>query len=160
MIAMTKSLSLPVQGMTCVSCVSHVEGALKELPGVSNVAITLATNKASLTYDPDRLTLAEMARAVVDVGYRVPFAELTLDVTGISSLLRADLFANCYRSGPALPAGSQPVWRLSTCGKDWRNRVGWAAQLDCEHARGHRPRQKAGAWPRAALNLKMERFLA
>src|SRR5574341_737624 len=33
MTATTKSLSLPVQGMTCASCVSHVEGALKELPG-------------------------------------------------------------------------------------------------------------------------------
>jgi len=84
MTATTKSLSLPVQGMTCASCVSHVEGALKELPGVSNVVVNLGTNKASLMYDPARATLADMARAVDDVGYAVPTAELTLGVRGMT----------------------------------------------------------------------------
>ena len=84
MTASTKSLSLPVQGMTCASCVAHVEGALKELPGVGNVVVNLATNKASLTYDPVRVTLADMARAVDDVGYTVPTAELTLGVRGMT----------------------------------------------------------------------------
>src|SRR3990172_4556181 len=84
MTATTKSLSLPVQGMTCASCVAHVEGALKELPGVENVVVNLATNKASLTYNPTRVTLADMARAVDDVGYTVPTAELTLDVRGMT----------------------------------------------------------------------------
>jgi Cu+-exporting ATPase len=84
MTATTKSLSLPVQGMTCASCVSHVEGALKELSGVENVVVNLGTNKASLMYDPARVTLADMARAVDDVGYAVPTAELTLDVRGMT----------------------------------------------------------------------------
>ncbi|MBI3243179.1 MAG: copper-translocating P-type ATPase [Chloroflexi bacterium] len=84
MTSIAKSLSLPVQGMTCASCVSHVEGALKELPGVSNVVVNLGTNKAGLTYDPAHVTLADMARAIDDVGYRVPTAELTLDVRGMT----------------------------------------------------------------------------
>jgi Cu+-exporting ATPase len=84
MTSIAKSLSLPVQGMTCASCVSHVEGALKELPGVSNVVVNLGTNKASLSYDPARVTLADMARAIDDVGYSVPTAELTLDVRGMT----------------------------------------------------------------------------
>ena len=84
MTSIAKSLSLPVQGMTCASCVSHVEGALKELPGVSNVVVNLGTNKASLTYDPARATLADMARAIDDVGYSVPTAELNLDVRGMT----------------------------------------------------------------------------
>lgn len=79
-----KSLSLPVQGMTCASCVSHVERALKELPGIEGVAVNLATNKASLTYDPSRVTLGEMARAVDGVGYAVPTTELTLEVRGMT----------------------------------------------------------------------------
>ena len=84
MTATTKSLSLPVQGMTCASCVSHVEGALKELDGISDVVVNLATNKASLTYDPARVTMADMTRAVDDVGYGVPSAELTFDVRGMT----------------------------------------------------------------------------
>ncbi|MEW5987587.1 MAG: heavy metal translocating P-type ATPase [Chloroflexota bacterium] len=79
-----QSLTLPIQGMSCASCVSHVEGALKELPGVTNVAVNLATNKASLTYDPGRATLANMIHAVDEVGYAVPTAELTLQVTGMT----------------------------------------------------------------------------
>ncbi len=77
-------LSLPISGMTCASCVSHVENALKELPGTSNVVVNLATNKANLSYDPQRVKLDDMRRAVEDVGYAVPTAELTLDVRGMT----------------------------------------------------------------------------
>ena len=84
---MTKALSeltLPISGMTCASCVSHVEGALKELPGVSNVTVNLATNKASLSYDPQHVKLDDMRRAVDDVGYAIATAELTFDVSGMT----------------------------------------------------------------------------
>ncbi len=80
----TKSLSLPVHGMTCASCVSHVEGALKDLPGIGDVAVNLGTNKATLTYDPMRVSVRQMARAVLEVGYSVPNAELSLDVHGMT----------------------------------------------------------------------------
>jgi Cu+-exporting ATPase len=84
---MTETLSeltLPISGMTCASCVSHVEGALKELPGTSNVVVNLATNKANLSYDPERVKLDNMRRAVEDVGYAITTAELTLDVRGMT----------------------------------------------------------------------------
>jgi Cu+-exporting ATPase len=77
-------LSVPVEGMTCASCVSHVEGALRELPGVSDVAVNLATGKASLAIEPGSSSLADIQRAVADVGYRVPIAEVTLEVRGMT----------------------------------------------------------------------------
>ncbi len=77
-------LTLPISGMTCASCVAHVEGALKELPGVSQVVVNLATNKASLKYDPQRVNLSDMKRAVEGVGYAIATAELTLEVRGMS----------------------------------------------------------------------------
>ena len=80
----TLTLTLPISGMTCASCVSHVEGALKELPGVDHVNVNLATNKASLVYNPQQVGLADMQRAVEDVGYSVPTTELTLDVRGMT----------------------------------------------------------------------------
>ena len=96
---MTQTLSdltLPISGMTCASCVSHVEGALKELPGVSNVAVNLATNKANLSYDPQRVNLTDMWRAVEDVGYAVLTAELTLDVSGMTlRQAQGDACASC-----------------------------------------------------------------
>jgi len=80
----TLSLALPISGMMCASCVSHVEGALKELPGTSNVVVNLATAKASLEYDPQLVKLPDMQKAVADVGYAVPTSELTLDVRGMT----------------------------------------------------------------------------
>ena len=62
-------LALPISGMTCASCVSHVEGALKDLQGVTNVVVNLATNKANLSYDPQLVKVDDLRRAVDDVGY-------------------------------------------------------------------------------------------
>lgn len=78
------SLVLPIIGMSCASCVDHVEQALKELPGISQVAVNLATNRANLTYDAARVTAADMVGAVEDVGYGVDTAELILDVRGMT----------------------------------------------------------------------------
>src|SRR3990172_7922287 len=75
---------LPIQGMTCASCVAHVEGALKELPSVENVVVNLGTNKSSLSYVPVRVSLTDMIRAVDDVGYLVPAADITLAVRGMT----------------------------------------------------------------------------
>ena len=80
----SESLTVPVEGMTCASCVSHVEKALRELPGVSGVAVNLATGKATMAMEPGRASLADIQRAVADVGYSVPEAEVTLDVRGMT----------------------------------------------------------------------------
>lgn len=79
-----KQVSLPVQGMTCTSCVAHVESALSNLPGVESVVVNLAANKAKVTFDPQRLTLAQMAQVVSDVGYEVPTEQATLTVSGMT----------------------------------------------------------------------------
>jgi len=70
--------------MTCASCVSYVEGALREIPGVSQVAVNLGTNKASLVYEAGRVKLGDMQRAVEDVGYSITTEELTLEVRGMT----------------------------------------------------------------------------
>jgi Cu+-exporting ATPase len=79
-----QTITLPISGMSCASCVSHVEGVLKELPGVSQVVVNLGTNKASLEYDPQRARIVDMKRAVEDVGYDIPTSEITLEVRGMT----------------------------------------------------------------------------
>jgi len=66
--------------MTCASCASHVENAVGQLPGVSGVVVNLATGKASLAVEPGRASLADIRRAIADIGYSVPVAEVTLEV--------------------------------------------------------------------------------
>jgi Cu+-exporting ATPase len=72
----TEKVSLPIGGMTCASCVAHVEGALANLPGVLSVNVNLATEKATVEYIPTLTGLSDFRRAVAEVGYEVlPTAE-------------------------------------------------------------------------------------
>ena len=70
-----RQITIPVGGMTCASCVAHVEGALKEVPGVTEVSVNLATEKAVVEYVPGVTSLAELRQAVQDSGYRVEGVE-------------------------------------------------------------------------------------
>ena len=64
--------SLQIQGMTCASCVDRVEKALKAQAGVQEASVNLATEKAAVVYDPEKLGEKDLIRAVEDLGYRVP----------------------------------------------------------------------------------------
>ena len=61
-------ITLSVQGMTCASCVAHVEKALKKVPGVTQANVNLATETASVAMSttPSADTLIA---AIVDAGY-------------------------------------------------------------------------------------------
>jgi len=78
------SIALPIEGMTCASCVAHVEGALRNLEGVTRVNINLATEKASVELDPRRVTLDDLVDAVRDVGYDVATKTDSLPIEGMT----------------------------------------------------------------------------
>jgi Cu+-exporting ATPase len=68
------TLDLGVGGMTCASCVSRVERALKKVPGVREANVNLATETASIVYDaPENVASTNMPtllrRAVLQAGY-------------------------------------------------------------------------------------------
>ncbi|MGH2533434.1 MAG: heavy metal translocating P-type ATPase [Thermomicrobiales bacterium] len=65
-------LTLPVSGMTCASCVRRVERALGKVPGVTEAAVNLATEKARVTFDPARADATAIKVAVEKAGYGVP----------------------------------------------------------------------------------------
>jgi P-type Cu+ transporter len=66
-----QSLTLPVEGMTCASCVLRVEKALKKVDGVSEVAVNLATEKARIAFDPSRVAVEQLQKALADAGYKL-----------------------------------------------------------------------------------------
>lgn len=71
---------LAIQGMTCASCVLHVEKAILKVPGVTNVEVNLATEKARVVH-ADEATADQMMAAVADAGYEAsPLTE------GVASL--------------------------------------------------------------------------
>ena len=68
---LSSAISLPIEGMTCASCVGRVEKALKAVPGVETVAVNLATERASITTSVP-VGRAHLVAAVENVGYSVP----------------------------------------------------------------------------------------
>ncbi len=62
-------LTLGVTGMTCASCVRHIERGLGKLPGVSQVGVNLATEQAEVSYDPAQVNATQMVSAVTGIGY-------------------------------------------------------------------------------------------
>ena len=58
-----------VEGMTCASCVARVEKALSEMEGVVSADVNLATERATITFNPEQTSYEKMARAVDAAGY-------------------------------------------------------------------------------------------
>ncbi len=62
---------LPIEGMTCASCVNRIERFVRKVDGVDDVNVNLATEKASIHFDPSVTTIADLKGAVQAAGYQV-----------------------------------------------------------------------------------------
>src|SRR5580765_441628 len=61
--------NLNVEGMTCASCVAHVEKALKSVPGAQDAQVNLARGFARVRFDPSKTDPTKLAEAVENSGY-------------------------------------------------------------------------------------------
>ncbi len=64
-----KDVTIPIGGMTCAACVKAVERAVGKVPGVVSVTVNIATEKASIKYNPALVRLSEIKAAIVKAGY-------------------------------------------------------------------------------------------
>ena len=60
-----------VEGMTCASCVARVEKALSRADGVASADVNLATERATVTFNPEQTSYEKMSRAVAAAGYKL-----------------------------------------------------------------------------------------
>ena len=67
----TQSASLNIGGMTCSACVSHIENALRDVPGVAEANVNLGVERASVEFVPGMVELSDLQAAVEGAGYRV-----------------------------------------------------------------------------------------
>jgi len=77
-------ISIPLSGMACASCANRVEKALSKTAGVSEANVNFAGEKATVTYDPEVVSLEELFEVVEHAGYGVEVREASLDVSGMS----------------------------------------------------------------------------
>jgi len=121
--AQIETLSVPVQGMTCASCVKRVEDTLLRVPGVEAASVNLASNKAVIRLDPSRASMRELADAVHAAGYELALP-VASDATGTATAalgmpedasagehreLRRDLFVALALTLPVFVLGMLPM---------------------------------------------------
>ncbi len=65
-----KRVTIPIGGMTCASCTARIEKVVGKLDGVLRVSVNLATEKADVQYEPTRVRLSGIKKAITDAGYQ------------------------------------------------------------------------------------------
>ena len=85
-----KEVSIPVGGMTCAACSAAVERSLRKVPGVARAVVNLATEKATIEYDPSAARLSELKAAIKKAGYEpLAIPESQADKTAAAEAHRA-----------------------------------------------------------------------
>jgi Cu+-exporting ATPase len=77
-------VALPIEGMTCASCVNRIERFLRKTPGVQTANVNLATELATIVYLPDVAARADLVGAVEAAGYEIrqrPAADAAVPVS-------------------------------------------------------------------------------
>lgn len=60
---------LDVSGMSCPSCVRHINDALHELDGVEKVVVRMIDGKVLVRHDPQKATTNHLIAALGEAGY-------------------------------------------------------------------------------------------
>ena len=92
-------LSLPIEGMTCAACAGRVERALRKLPGVVEVQVNPATDRAEVQGSADA---AALKQAIEGAGYGVTEAQFDLAIGGMSCAACAGRVEAALRAVPGV----------------------------------------------------------
>jgi len=79
-----KRTELKISGMTCASCATTIEKSLSNLGGVTKAQVNLGTETATIEYDPNKVKLPDLDKAVTDVGYDVINEKTVIKIGGMT----------------------------------------------------------------------------
>jgi P-type Cu+ transporter len=78
-----KKAELKISGMHCATCAINIEESLSKLNDVSNARVNFGTDTAHVEFDPAKVKLADLEKAVEDAGYEVVNREVTIKIGGM-----------------------------------------------------------------------------
>jgi len=90
-------LTLPVEGMTCASCVLRVENALREVDGVESAVVNLATESASVEIEPSKVSVDILKKAVEGAGYKIIDTSDEVESVKAEALIREREYRKLWR---------------------------------------------------------------
>lgn len=77
-------IELPVTGMNCASCAAKIEKGLKAVDGVYEAGVNLASERATVKYDPERASAKAFLDVLKALGYGTLSSKVTMPVLGMS----------------------------------------------------------------------------
>ena len=80
----SERVDLPVSGMTCAACARSIEKTLAATAGVDRASVNLATNTATVEFDPARTSVREFVGAIEELGFGVPASPPAADEAELS----------------------------------------------------------------------------
>ncbi|MEA3327502.1 MAG: heavy metal translocating P-type ATPase [Chloroflexota bacterium] len=78
-----KHLTLPILGMTCANCVATVERNLNKVDGVVAAHVNLSSERAAVSYDPQKASLNDLIARVERAGYEIALGEASLVIKNL-----------------------------------------------------------------------------
>ncbi|MBI5475150.1 MAG: copper-translocating P-type ATPase [Ignavibacteriales bacterium] len=70
-----QKIILPIQGMSCASCVSRIQTNLSKLDGINSASVNLATELATIAFDDSTISIENIKKSIEEIGYQVVTAE-------------------------------------------------------------------------------------
>lgn len=67
----SSNVTIPIGGMTCAACAQRIEKGIKKLDGIANVSVNFATEKATISYDPQKVRISKIKETIEKIGYKV-----------------------------------------------------------------------------------------
>lgn len=94
--------TMKIEGMTCASCARTIERVTRKLEGVTEASVNLATEKLTISYEPSKVRVLDIKKAIENAGYKAIEESTTIDedqerkVNEIKSLWHRFIFSAIF----------------------------------------------------------------
>ena len=95
-------IDLPIQGMSCASCVEKIETGLSKLEGVKEASVNFAAEKGTVVYDASRVSVERIVREIENIGYGTRSEEIAIPIRGMSCASCVDKIETELRGLPGV----------------------------------------------------------
>ncbi|MCF8008743.1 MAG: heavy metal translocating P-type ATPase [Halanaerobiales bacterium] len=101
---MSKKLSLQVEGMHCAACSQKVESSLNKTEGITSANVNLATEKATIVYNPGKVDKKNIIKVIEDSGYQVKRKndKLSFKIAGMNCASCAQTIAKTLKAADGI----------------------------------------------------------
>ncbi|SHE50607.1 Cu+-exporting ATPase [Seinonella peptonophila] len=80
----TKQTTFSIEGMTCAACANRIEKGLSKMEGVSEATVNFALEKATVTYEADKASVAELEAKIEKLGYKTVKETVDFQIGGMT----------------------------------------------------------------------------